>query len=355
VSFVVVEDISSIPDDLYGAVIALGVFDGVHLGHRRVLSMALDRANVLDKPSAVVTFDPNPRDLLNRQDVLFQLTSLEIRSQLVRDFGLDAVFVVPFTRDIADLSPSAFIDQVLVGKLKVGAVAVGKNFFFGKGQVGSSLFLQTSLARLGVSVCVVDVARAPDGSVISSTSIRAALAKGDIKAANALLGCNWYVSSTIERCKGRGTRLGFPTVNMRLHPGCKLAHGVYSVLFDVCGTRYPGVSYFGARPQFEQGGAPMLEVHAFGMSRDVYGCHATVTFVSHIRPEMTFPSTKEFIDRLHVDIAEAKRVLGLPSAFDEETSEKAPEISSSFDQENRRGYSEYLQSSFDPESMEKVI
>ena len=318
--FEFVRGIASVPGYFCGAVAALGSFDGVHMGHRSVFAVSVEMARSLGKPAVILTFEPHPRVFFQPEHTFFLLTPLTEKLALIAECGLDGVIALQFASKLASLEPQSFIDSILIGKLQVSHVVIGDNFFFGHSRHGSVAFMKRELARLGVGIDVVDLLCTADGKAISSSRIRTALSTGDIDLATKMLGYRWFISANVIKGAGRGALLGFPTLNMMLPVGCGLAYGVYAVLFSYGGSNYAGAAYFGTRPQFEENTFPMLEVHAIDSNgaldvvmNDLGQC--TVTFIAYIRPEMVFPSTREFVDRLAIDIADVRCILNASCLF----------------------------------------
>jgi riboflavin kinase / FMN adenylyltransferase len=312
--FAVVRGEGSADHALDGAVVAIGNFDGVHRGHRAVIAAAGARARALGRPAAALTFEPHPRSFFRPDEPLFRLTDERAKLRLLAGTGLDGAIVLPFDAALAGLSAAAFVDRILVGRFAVAGVAIGFDFHFGLNRAGSPGYLAAQGAKLGFAVDIVP--RFEDnGRPVRSGPIRAALAAGRIAEANELLGYPWFVSGTVVHGDKRGRELGYPTANLRLDPGCALAHGIYAVRVGVGERRYDGVASFGRRPMFDQG-TVLLEAFLFDFSGDLYGEVIDVAFVDWIRPELKLDSVADLVRRMDEDTRLARAALArAPDAF----------------------------------------
>ncbi len=312
--FVVVRGEASADHALDGAVVAIGNFDGVHRGHRAVIAAARARAQALGRPAAALTFEPHPRSFFQPGEPLFRLTDERAKLRLLAATGLSGAIVLRFDAALARLSAADFVARILVGRFAVAGVAVGFDFHFGLNRTGSPDYLAAQGAKLGFAVDVVP--RFEDqGRPVRSGPIRAALAAGRVAEANELLGYPWFVSGTVVDGDKRGRELGYPTANLRLDPGCGLAHGIYAVRVGVGERRYDGVASFGRRPMFDQG-TVLLEAFLFDFSGDLYGEVIDVAFIDWIRPELKFESVAELVRRMDEDSRLARAALArAPNAF----------------------------------------
>src|SRR3954451_2160392 len=312
--FVVVRGETSPDHTLDGAVLAIGNFDGVHRGHRAVIAAALARAKTLGRPAAALTFEPHPRGFFRPNETLFRLTDESSKLRLLATTGLDGAIVLRFDAALAGLSAADFVTRILVGRFAVAGVAIGFDFHFGLNRTGSPEYLAAQGANLGFAVDIVP--RFEDqGRPVRSGPVRAALAAGQIREANELLGYPWFVSAEVVHGDKRGRELGYPTANLRLDPGCGLKHGIYAVRVGIGARRYDGVASFGRRPMFDQG-TVLLEVFLFDFSGDLYGQTIDVAFIDWIRPERKFDTVQHLIDRMGEDAHTARAALArLPDAF----------------------------------------
>jgi riboflavin kinase / FMN adenylyltransferase len=316
-NFRVVRDSASAgtPDEaLAGAVVAIGNFDGVHRGHKAVIAAAQQRAAVLGRPAAALTFEPHPRSFFHPGEPLFRLTDATTKLRLLAATGLDGAIVLTFDEALANLSAEDFVKRILVERFAVAGAAIGFNFHFGANRAGSPDFLVAEGKRHGFAVDIVPPLR-DRGRPVSSRPIREALAGGRLEAAAELLGYPWFLSGTVIHGDKRGRELGFPTANLKPDPSCGLRHGIYAVRAAVGGRRYDGVASFGRRPMFDAG-TVLLEIFLFDFSGDLYGETMDVAFIGFLRDEAKFASAEELIRQMQEDARLAREVLGrAPDAF----------------------------------------
>ena len=295
------------PDALTGGVVAIGNFDGIHRGHRAVIAAAVDRAMALGRPAVALTFEPHPRLLLRPHEPMFRLSDESAKLRLLAATGLDGAVVLTFDAALAALSAKDFIARILVERLAVAGAAIGFDFHYGKDRSGSPSFLLEEGRRHGFPAEIVPPLE-DEGRAVSSSAIRAALAAGRVVEAAELLGNPWFVSARVVHGDARGRELGYPTANLKLDPGCGLKFGIYAVRVGLEGLRYDGVASFGRRPTFDDG-PPLLEVHLFDFSGDLYGASIDVAFLAWIRSELKFTSVAELIRRMDEDCRLARSAL----------------------------------------------
>ncbi|HEY4204600.1 MAG TPA: bifunctional riboflavin kinase/FAD synthetase [Xanthobacteraceae bacterium] len=312
--FSVIRDTTPAAEIPKGGVIALGNFDGVHRGHRAVISAALDMARKLKRPAFAVTFEPHPRSFFSPHTPQFRLTDETSKLRLLAGTGLDGAVVMTFNAGRAGTSAQDFIHHDLIERLGISGIAVGYDFHFGKGRVGSPALLQSEAPRLGIEVEVqahVDIDERP----VSSTAIRMALAEGQIAEATAMLDGPWFITGEVIHGEKRGRDLGYPTANIRLDPQCGLRHGIYAVRVGLDGRLVDGVASFGRRPTFDNG-APLLEIFLFDFKGDLYGKTLDVAFIAYIRDELKFDNIDALVRQMDDDSAKARAALAAaPDAF----------------------------------------
>src|ERR1700738_4656606 len=297
-----------------GAVVAMGNFDGVHLGHRAVIAAALRRGAAHRTPALAVPFEPHPRSFFSPNTPQFRLTDEAGKLRLLAGTGLAGAVVMTFDKARAGTTAQDFIHHELIERLGISGIAVGYDFHFGKGRVGSPSLLVSEAPRLGIEVDVqahVDIEERP----VSSSAIRMALAEGQIADATAMLGGPWFVSGLVIHGDKRGRDLGYPTANIRLDKNCGLKHGIYAVRGGLGGERYDGVASFGRRPTFDNG-APLLEIFLFDFTGDLYGTALDVAFIAFIREELKFDSAEALVRQMDNDSARAReRLAAAPGAL----------------------------------------
>ncbi|MGX1110349.1 MULTISPECIES: bifunctional riboflavin kinase/FAD synthetase [Bradyrhizobium] len=297
-----------------GAVVAMGNFDGVHLGHRAVIGAALAMGRAHGVPALAVTFEPHPRSFFSPNTPQFRLTDETNKLRLLAATGLAGAVVMTFDKARAGTSAQDFIHHDLIGRLGISGIAVGYDFHFGKGRVGSPSLLVSEAPRLGIEVDVqahVDIEERP----VSSSAIRMALAEGEIADATTMLGGPWFVTGKVVHGEKRGRDLGYPTANIRLDKHCGLKHGIYAVRVGKGSQRFDGVASFGRRPTFDNG-APLLEVFLFDFKGDLYDAVLDVAFIGFIREELKFDTIEALIRQMDDDSAKARALLAAaPDAF----------------------------------------
>jgi riboflavin kinase/FMN adenylyltransferase len=296
-------------------VVAMGNFDGVHLGHRAVIAAALEMGRMHRKPALALTFEPHPRRYFSPNTPQFRLTDETAKLRLLAGTGLAGAVVMTFDKVRAETSAQEFIYHDLIGRLGVSGIAVGYDFHFGKGRVGSPSLLVSEAPRLGIEVDVqphVDIAERP----VSSSAIRMALAEGQIADATAMLGGPWFVSGEVIHGEKRGRDLGYPTANIGLDQNCGLKHGIYAVRIGrgqgKDQERLDGVASFGRRPTFDNG-APLLEIFLFDFKGDLYGAALDVAFIAFIRDELKFDGADALVRQMDDDSAKARAALAAAS------------------------------------------
>jgi riboflavin kinase / FMN adenylyltransferase len=297
-----------------GMVVAMGNFDGVHLGHRAVIDAALRMGQAHGKPAFAVTFEPHPRRYFSPNTPQFRLTDEAAKLRLLAGTGLSGAVVMTFDRHRAETTAQDFIHHDLIERLGISGIAVGYDFHFGKGRVGSPGLLVLEAPRLGIEVDVqahVDIAERP----VSSSAIREALAEGQIDEATAMLGGPWFINGEVIHGEKRGRDLGYPTANIRLDKNCGLKHGIYAVRIGLGDRHFDAVASFGRRPTFDNG-APLLEVFLFDFKGDLYGRRLDVAFIAFLREELKFAGIDALIRQMDEDSRRAREYLAAaPEAF----------------------------------------
>ena len=288
--------------------ISVGVFDGVHRGHRHLIAQAREQALEHRLPLTVLTFDPHPRAVVNGQPVP-ALATLGERVELLRACGADEVVVLHFDQGLAHTTPEEFVERVLVGTWQAGQVIVGENFRFGAGAAGTVQTLRELGGRWGFGVTAVSLAAAPEG-VWSSSVIRGLLRDGNVEQAAVALLRPFRLTGTVVTGERRGRELGFPTANLDVVEGLLIpADGVYAAWLVDYQERHPAAVSIGSNPQFA---GERRTVEAYVLDRgdlDLYGRVLGLDFVGRIRGQAVFASTEELIDRMHQDVAECRVLL----------------------------------------------
>jgi riboflavin kinase / FMN adenylyltransferase len=296
-----------IPEELRGAVIALGNFDGFHLGHQAVVGRAVQRGAHERRPVIVATFDPHPVRHFRPDTPPFRLTTLDQRERLFAHAGADAMLVFNFGAELASMDAPQFVADMLVGHIGAAGVVTGDDFSFGKGRTGDVALLRTLGAEHGlIAEAVAQVL--VDGERVSSGRVREALQAGDPAAATRLLTRPFAIQAEVIHGNKRGRDFGWPTANMKLGPYLRPAYGVYAVRVGLPdGREVDGVANLGQRPMFEP--EELLETHLFGYSGDLYGQQIEVALHHYLRPEVKFETIEELIAQIGRDAAQAREAL----------------------------------------------
>lgn len=292
-----------------GAAIAIGNFDGVHVGHRALIARARECAARASALTVALTFDPHPSALLAPAHAPAMLTSIERRIELLAEAGVDAVVVEPFTRELAGALPDAFVDDLVIGALGARAIVVGYDFSYGQGRAGTSDALRAHGHRAGIEVAIVPPVTV-DGEIASSTRVRGLLRAGDLARAERMLGRPWDVDGIVVHGAERGRAIGVPTANIAPDVELVIAPGIYAVtLGAVGGPAMPAVASLGTNPTFVDAGHLVLEVHVLDWTGDLYDQRVRTTFVARLRDEQKFDSVEALLAQIWRDVADARAAL----------------------------------------------
>ena len=299
-----------VPDNLKGSIVALGNFDGFHLGHQAVVGRAVQRGFHERRPVMVATFDPHPVRYFKPDLPPFRLTTLDQREQLFAHAGADAMLVFQFDAAMAATTSTDFIAEVLAERIGAAGVVTGDDFTYGKGRTGSI----TELREVGAEHGIVAEAVAPvliEGERVSSGRVREALAAGDIGHSTHLLTRDFAIEGVVQRGDARGRELGYPTANLTLGDYQRPKYGIYAVRVTLDdGSEHPGVASLGIRPTFDPP-QELLEAHLFGFNGDLYDRRIEVALHAFIREEKKFDSVDTLIAAMRSDEAQARRLLAL--------------------------------------------
>ncbi|MGD0430358.1 MAG: bifunctional riboflavin kinase/FAD synthetase [Acetobacteraceae bacterium] len=302
-------DWRGLPDDARGVTLALGNFDGVHLGHAAVLRAA--HAARPDAPLGVLTFEPHPREVFRPDDPPFRLTLSAERADALAALGCTLLFELSFNHVFSLMMAETFVAEVLHHGLGARHLTTGVDFAFGHRRGGDAEFLAARAEALGMGVTQVP-ALTDAGGPLSSTRIRRALQDGYPERATAELGRPWAIRGEVAHGDKRGRTIGFPTANVALGRHLEPARGVYAVTIRLAnGTVYDGVANIGRRPTVNAGPESRLEVNLFDFSGDIYGTEITVALIAYIRPEIRFSGLDALTAQIAADAAEARRLLML--------------------------------------------
>ena len=305
-------DDSGLPPYVKDTVITVGTFDGVHRGHRDVIERLVARAHLLKIPSVLVTFEPHPLEVVNPAAAPLLLTTHDEKQEVIAETGLDYLAVVPFTAELAAYSAEDFVEGILRRCFRMRELLIGYDHGFGRQRAGNVDVLRTLGERDGFRVEVVEPVSTADGHSVSSTSIRRAVAGGDLDRAAASLGRLYSVSGRVVEGAQRGRTIGFPTVNLGAPPHRKLLppEGVYAVRVQTPAGPVGGMMNLGPRPTFGDS-ATSLEAHLFDTSGNFYGSHIRIDFVARLRETRKFASAEQLTAQLRHDERDARNALTL--------------------------------------------
>jgi len=301
------QDWRNLPPDARGAVVALGNFDGVHLGHAHLLRTA--HAARPDAPLAVLTFEPHPRELFRPDDPPFRLTLSAERAAALAAFNVSLIYELPFTHDFSLMPAEQFVTEVLQAGIGARHLACGPDFAFGHRRGGNATGLAARAEALGIGLTVVPLLTDESGE-ISSSAVRRLLQDGYPERAAARLGRPWAIRGVVAHGDKRGRSIGFPTANIPLGRHLEPARGVYAVSVTLPdGSARKGVANIGRRPTVSSGTESRLEVHLFDFDGDLYDMELAVALHAYLRGEVRFPSLDALRAQIAADAAEARRLL----------------------------------------------
>lgn len=292
--------------------ITIGKFDGVHLGHRAIVSALQTVATERNLQTVVFTFETHPLSVINPERAPQPLASPAQRLEVLQDAGLDAAVMIPFDKQFSELTPREFVRDVLVGKLNCQYIIVGSDFRFGHGGAGNVAVLRTLGVEYDFEVQVVDDVIGDAGDRVSSTMIRSALTQGDVSHATELLGRYPRVTGQVVQGDQRGRDLGFPTANLGgALEGFVPADGVYAGWLHVGEQSFPTAVSIGTNPTFEGERDRRVEAYVLDQHLELYGKRVSVDFVQLIRSTLTFESVDELITQMHIDVEHTREILAL--------------------------------------------
>jgi riboflavin kinase / FMN adenylyltransferase len=287
--------------------LTIGVFDGVHAGHRHLLETLKQRAADRSLLSGVVTFDPHPQSVLHPDNELPWLSDVEDRVRSIRELGIDLVVVLTFSKEVAQLTPQQFLTMIKT-HLRMRGIVVGPDFALGQGRAGSIDQLRKLGRQSGFSVEAVSQYTA-NGEAVSSTLIRQALAEGNTRKVHAMMGRYFHLKGIVITSAKRGRKLGFPTANIDIRPQQALpGDGIYATIADVDGRRFASATNVGARPTFGDM-RRTVEAYLLNYEGDLYGRELRLEFVQKVRDEQRFASSEELKRQIERDVQEVKAIL----------------------------------------------
>jgi len=284
----------------------IGNFDGVHIGHKKILTAIKKEAKQQGLSSCVITFHPHPQKVLQNIDIPL-LVPIRERLKLLEEQGIDVVACYTFTKDIAKISAQDFVTDILVGKLNLKHLIVGPDFSFGRKREGNLSLLNKMGSEYGFDTEVVETALL-DGEIVSSTSIRNLVREGNLIKAGKFLGYNFYIEGQVKEGERRGRQIGFPTANLETDWDILPKVGVYATLANVDGTKYQSITNIGFRPTFGHSEL-LIETHIFDFNQDIYKKRIKVEFVDRVRDEQKFNGPEALVEQIKKDVEKVKEIL----------------------------------------------
>jgi len=283
-------------------IVTLGTFDGIHLGHKKIINEVVKKATDYGDESFLITFHPHPRKIISRGHNIKLLNTSTEKLEMFKSLGIQNLLIINFTKEFSKLSPEAFIDNYIVNGIGAKEVVIGYDHHFGKGRGGDIGFLKNKGIKSGFKVTIIPGFQI-ENTIVSSSKIRDALLAGNIVTVSKYLGRFYSFSGIVVQGDKRGRELGFPTANLRIENEDKLlpAIGIYAVEFIVKGNIYQGLLSIGKRPTFYDSGEIVPEVYVFDFNEDIYGENVTVNLVERIRGEEKFSSAEELIEQMKKD------------------------------------------------------
>ena len=292
-----------------GCVLSIGNFDGLHLGHRKVVGACLEKSRALGVPSTVLTFEPHPLEVLSPDRAPRRIATPEVRADLLEAFGLDRLVEHPFSRDLAGLGAEEFVDRFVTGAFRARCVVVGSGFRFGKNRSGDEDVLRTRGREKGFEVLVGEEAEL-EGEVISSSRVRLLLARdSDVAAAAQLLGRPHRIHGVIVRGQGRGRTLGFPTANLEQVPELIPAMGIYACVAHMAGSARPAAVHVGPRLTFDD--ESTVEAYIVGQrhDQDLYDEPLRLDFLEILRKPRKFDDKDDLVEQIRIDVDRTMKIV----------------------------------------------
>jgi riboflavin kinase/FMN adenylyltransferase len=294
-------DLSNLPK-ADNTILTLGIFDGVHLGHKKIFEKLKKKAASSNCRNLIITFSPHPRNVINGKGEIMLLTTTEEKIKLFEEIGIENLLILNFTKEFSQLSSEKFFKDYIIEKIGIKEIIVGYDHHFGKGRSGDINTLRKMGIEFGFEVTTVEPFKINDEAV-NSTKIRKALSEGNIKTASTFLGRKYSFNGIVIEGDKRGRQLGFPTANIRIDDEEKLlpALGIYAVEFMFDDEKHKGLLSIGIRPTFDNSGMIIPEVYLYDFNRDIYNKKISVKIIEWIRAEEKFPSAEALVEQMQKD------------------------------------------------------
>jgi riboflavin kinase/FMN adenylyltransferase len=306
-----IQDLNDLRRPFKRAVVTIGNFDGVHIGHQALFYEVIEKANAIDGTSVAITFEPHPLRVLKRSAAPPLITIFEQKVELIERSGMDVLISIPFTLEFAAISAQRFVEDLLVRRIGTKAIVVGEDYAFGKNREGDIALLTSMGPELGFEVVVTGMIRTVQGTLdrISSTAIRELVQAGEMQQAGRMLGRHFQIRGTVVAGRDRGGKLlGFPTANLKLEDELCPRTGIYAITVEIEGRLLQGVANIGYSPTFEDMQFT-VEVHILDFDETVYGRRLRVNFIKRIRDEIKFSSLAALKAQIAADTQAARKLL----------------------------------------------
>lgn len=310
INMTIITDLNEIREPFKNAVITIGNFDGVHLGHQALFHEVIEKADAIGGTSVAMTFEPHPMRILKHNNHPPLITLYEQKEELIERTGIDVIVCVPFTKEFASLTAQEFIEDLLIQKIGMKAIVVGEDYSFGKNREGNLDLLRTFAAQMNFEVIVANWIKMSRNipNRISSTRVRELVMAGQMEEAHKMLGRFYQIRGVVVTGRDRGGKLlGIPTANINLHDELCPKTGIYAVTVEWHDRQHKGVANIGYSPTFDDHEFT-VEVHILDFNKDIYNEKIRVNFIQRIRNEKKFSDISELIDQIHKDIAAAREI-----------------------------------------------
>jgi len=306
----IIQDIETIKEPFKSAVITIGNFDGVHIGHQALFHEVIEIADSMDGTAIAMTFEPHPIRVITRNGHPPLITMYEQKAELIERAGIDVLICIPFTLEFAALSARQFVEDILIKRIGMKVIVVGQDYTFGNRREGNVGLLKRYAEEMDFKVVVADwIQSSVESDRISSTAIRDLVMDGRVDRAARMLGRNYQIRGTVAHGRDRGGRLlGIPTANLNLNDELCPKAGVYAVIVNYDGKSYPGVANIGYSPTFDDH-IFTVEAHLLDFKKDIYGERIMVNFIQRLRDEIKFDGIPELVRQIEQDVADAREIL----------------------------------------------
>lgn len=283
----------------------IGNFDGVHLGHKKIIE-ALKKTEDIETKTSIITFNPHPQTVVNQRNISL-IYPLDKRFKLLESRGIDCVICLSFTKELSNYSAEDFVSKILVDLLRVKNIAVGPGFIFGNKRSGDIDLLKSLGNKLGFNTIIVEPGKIGD-DIVSSTKVREFIENGEISKANIFLGNDYFIQGTVVEGEKRGREIGFPTINLDSDWEMLPKTGVYATYVYIEDDLYKSITNIGYRPTFGDDKL-LIETHIFGFKGDLYGKEVKVNFAKRLRDEKKFDSVDSLVSQIKIDVSQVKKIL----------------------------------------------